>query len=166
MYNVNLDSSEDSSFKSGDDSFEKEFDDIRSETCWDIKYLKKILVSEPSGSGNDTTFIITTVYQIKDDEQLKKVTRKYSEYVWLNYQLEKSFPGCLIPKLPTLSEIKKQNTICDFKSSEKEPNPNDISYYTSNEVTLSNYTSQVLSNERFRNFVKLKEFITNPEQIK
>ena len=125
-------------------------------------------MSSPLGSGNDSVFRITTVYQTKkdEDEQFKKVNRKYKEYLWLHYQLEKSFPGCLIPQLPSLNDIARQNTIWDFKGTNTEPHPDDLKYYTGNEVTLSNYTSQVIANSRFRNFIKLKEFIANPDQIK
>mmetsp|Transcript_20607 Transcript_20607/g.18246 ORF Transcript_20607/g.18246 Transcript_20607/m.18246 type:complete len:96 (+) Transcript_20607:3-290(+) len=95
MIDIDLDGSENSSYKSGEESYEFEFDDVRSTTSCQLKFLKKINLSEPSGSGNDTTITITTVFQEKSDgeEQLKKVTRLYSEYIWLNAQLEKSFPG-------------------------------------------------------------------------
>ena len=40
MYDVNLDESEGSSFKSGDESFETDFVDILSESSCELKYLK------------------------------------------------------------------------------------------------------------------------------
>jgi hypothetical protein len=168
MYRVDLEDENDSSFKSGSDSFEKDFDDIRSETQCELRYLKKIQVSEPSVSGREAVFTITTVFQQSknSEEQLKKVNRKYSEYVWLHKQLQKSFPGCLIPSLPSMSDINRSFTIKTLKGQEASDTVAELAYNLNNHVTLSNYTAQILGNDRFKNFVKLKEFITNPEQIK
>lgn len=168
MYHVDLEDDDNSEFKSGSDSFEKDFDDIRSETACELKHLKKIQVSEPSVSGKEATFTITTVFQPKNasEEQLKKVNRKYSEFQWLHNQLQKSFPGCLIPSLPTMYDVKKAFTIKSTKGQEASETAKQLKYTLNNYVTLSNYAAQVLGNDRFKNFVKLKEFITNPEQIK
>mmetsp|Transcript_18445 Transcript_18445/g.18109 ORF Transcript_18445/g.18109 Transcript_18445/m.18109 type:complete len:191 (-) Transcript_18445:500-1072(-) len=102
----------------------------------------------------------------KGREHQKKVVRKYSEYEWLQYQLQKSFPGTLIPDLPTLKSITQHEAACSFKSTSDLPDPADITFFTNNEKTILSYTKSIVSNKRYTNFVKLKEFLTNSEKIK
>lgn len=65
-----------------------------------------------------------------------------------------------------MSDISKSFTIKTLKGQEASDTVAELAYTLNNHVSLSNYTAQILGNDRFKNFVKLKEFITNPEQIK
>ncbi|CAI2369224.1 unnamed protein product [Moneuplotes crassus] len=172
MYNIHLDESDQSSLNTGEDSFEKgfekDFEDILSETSCELNHLIGVKVKKIEDSGRDPTFEILTKYKMKTKgrEHQKKVVRKYSEYEWLQYQLQKSFPGTLIPDLPTLKSITQHEAACSFKSTSDLPDPADITFFTNNEKTILSYTKSIVSNKRYTNFVKLKEFLTNSEKIK
>jgi len=65
-----------------------------------------------------------------------------------------------------MNDVNKSLSMKSNKGQDAADTVAELSYNLNNFVTLSNYTAQALGNDRFRNFVKLKEFITNPEQIK
>lgn len=159
---------ENSNSKSNSDSFEKDFDDIKSDFDWDLKNISKLQVNGPTPGDKEYVFVINTVFRDKDssNEYMRKVNRKYNEFEWLHKQLQKSFPGGLIPTLPTLYDLTsaKMGTITsdqDIQDTIKE-----LKYCPNNYISMSNYLKIILSCDRFKEFAKLKEFITNPEKIK
>ena len=95
MIEVNLDEESSSDFKSDSDGYEKEFDDIKVESLFDLKHISQIEVSELLNTSKDPTFNLTISYKISKEaeEQKKVIVRRYSELQWLDKQLQKSFPG-------------------------------------------------------------------------
>ena len=96
MVEVDLDEESGSSdFKSDSEGYDKEFDDIKIESLFELKHISKIEVSEPMNASKDPTFNLMISYKVDKDseEQTKIIMRRYSELQWLDNQLQKSFPG-------------------------------------------------------------------------
>ena len=169
MVEVDLDEESGSSdFKSDSEGYDKEFDDIKIESLFELKHISKIEVSEPMNASKDPTFNLMISYKVDKDseEQTKIIMRRYSELQWLDNQLQKSFPGWIIPSLPSLYDIQSKYSTKVVKEGDSNEIVKELSYNYNDYVTLTNYVVQVLKNERFRSCIKLKEFITNEEKIK
>ena len=165
LENENDDQENSRDSKSDSDDFDKDFDDIKIDVSWELKHIWKIHVSEASFHQKEPSFTLTIVFKSNKeaDEKSKSVCRKYSEFQWLDSQLQKSFPGWLIPSLPSIYDVTNPFSTKIIREVDSSETIKDLSYTYNDHITLSNYVAQILGNERFRNWIKLKEFITNEE---
>lgn len=168
IVDINLERENSKDSKTDSDDFDQDFEEIKIDSSIQLKQLKKINVTLADSNQKEPSFTVNVIFQASKDAQeyQKVVIRKYSEFQWLDAQLQKSFPGWLIPSLPTLYDINHPFSSKVTKEVDSLEIVKDLSYTYNDYTTVSNYVAQVLSNERFRNFIKLKEFISNSEEIK
>ena len=168
IVDINLERENSKDSKTDSDDFDQDFEEIKIDSSIQLKQLKKMSVTLADSNQKEPSFTVNVIFQASKDTQeyQKVVIRKYSEFQWLDAQLQKSFPGWLIPSLPTLYDINHPFSSKVTKEVDSLEIVKDLSYTYNDYTTISNYAAQVFSNERFRNFIKLKEFISNSEEIK